>query len=643
MSFQPRIRHRVAAILFIVALIIPNYATAVQIDAEQLPPARVVKETRADLTQRGCLEQTITQNTSTLNVPPGKPYRVAARDRLPNTLHFCSIESAASLTVVAGETAGAISNAVYEGLLWNTGTIGQTLSWGDYLTGGYFKNAVIGTKNSAVWDATTGVVSSGTTAIVNIVTEVGSWVFDMALQLVIFALTPSTFITNPMVAKGWPLIQGVANIGFFIALLFIAFSTTLNLEIGGGVKKLLPRLFIAALLINFSLVFAGVILDITKVLMALMINLVAGTNVEGLEALIYKNSALFETMANIKAISIPSTNDLVVALVKLIITWSLALSMLALGIGLLIRYIMLILLLIVSPLAYLAFAFPAADSLGKRWWSEFFKYAFYGPIALFFLALATSVADLGFKVVSSQDGVAQALNAAVMSAILIAAAVYAKRAGGTFSVATINFLQGQAKRRSLGAAKATGRLAEWSTRGVRKDTGDYLNKRIRGALPKVIRPVEREKDGSRKKGQSPSLITRGLERFGGKPLTREQAGEARLAQAAIPNITGAGNNPALWNQAARENVINPVALRREHVTDAVGTDVIVNNIVPATNSQNINALVSNKGFLRGLSRPQQTNLINNIDNSTDPVLQADPTLRAKLIANVIKGISQANE
>lgn len=544
--------------LVLLALILaPSQAQAVPVPVDKLPPARIVAETRADLAQRDCSEQSYDSALPVVDAPPGKPYRVQARDATVGTLHYCSAAAAGTLTIVSGATAGvlegieAIREGAIDALMWSMDPNAYAI---DLLTGGVTKDLRYFVGRIAKDPLSSPAII--TTAAANAITDVGTWVFDVAFNLVMFSLTPSTFITNPLVAKGWPVVQGIANVGFLVALLFIAFTTTLNLDVGGGIKKLLPRLFIAALLINFSLVFAGVILDITKVLMAIMVSTMAGTSMSGIEALIYKNSAIFEIMSNIDSLSIPSTNDLVVAIVKMILTWSLALAMLALGIGLLIRYIMLIVLLIISPLAYLAFAFPAADALGKRWWGEFFKYAFYGPIALFFLALATRVGELGFKVVSSSDGVAQALNAAVMSGMLIAAAVYAKQAGGTFSVATINFLQGSAKRRIKGAVG----IATYVPRRVGKGIGKVVEAQGEGAA-KALFDYGKARMGFDPRSKKPFLQKKVEEHF--PPLTKTQknatANAKRDVQAAV--VKGAMHGPA----DVRTANLAPTQLQQKHI------------------------------------------------------------------------------
>ena len=68
-----------------------------------------------------------------------------------------------------------------------------------------------------------------------------------------------------MVKDGWGIVRDLVNMFFVLILLVIAFATILRFE-PYGIKALLPKLIIAALLINFSLVLAGVVIDFSDVL-----------------------------------------------------------------------------------------------------------------------------------------------------------------------------------------------------------------------------------------------------------------------------------------------------------------------------------------------------------------------------------------
>lgn len=271
---------------------------------------------------------------------------------------------------------------------------------------------------------------------------VGAWLVGLASQLVGPLLGLRSFITHPMVATGWPIVQGIANIGFMMALIFIALATTLRIE-SMGAKKMLPRLFLAAILINFSLVIAGIILDASRVLMAVMVQSISGGDLNKINNIggeMLRNSGLVSaafdtgTLAFIGLkIEADAWSSVATVYQATIIIWGLAIGLGILIGGLLIRYIILILLLIVSPIAYLAIAFPNTGGFATKWWSMFIKYVLYGPIALLVLILLVRLTgsdkDLFNQTKDAYDPLTNIISILVTIAMCIAAAMSGKYLG----------------------------------------------------------------------------------------------------------------------------------------------------------------------------------------------------------------------
>ena len=72
-----------------------------------------------------------------------------------------------------------------------------------------------------------------------------------------------------------------------------------------------------------------------------------------------------------------------------------AIVLITLAVLLLVRYVALGILLILLPLAWLTWIFPSFKSNFSKWWSEFIKWAFFPPLALFFVYLAFVTAVKG--------------------------------------------------------------------------------------------------------------------------------------------------------------------------------------------------------------------------------------------------------
>jgi len=92
-----------------------------------------------------------------------------------------------------------------------------------------------------------------------------SLVLSIAGYLLDWAFGLQTFTDVPIVQEGWTITRDLANMFFVLILLVIAMATILKVETY-GMKSLLPKLIAVALLINFSLVFCGVVIDSSQIL-----------------------------------------------------------------------------------------------------------------------------------------------------------------------------------------------------------------------------------------------------------------------------------------------------------------------------------------------------------------------------------------
>src|SRR3989344_2790427 len=90
-------------------------------------------------------------------------------------------------------------------------------------------------------------------AIVSIAVDfIGTILITVAGSIVSYVFSFQKFVSVPIVQIGWTISRDLANMAFILIMLLIAFGTVLRLE-QYSVKKLIPKLVVAALLINFSL------------------------------------------------------------------------------------------------------------------------------------------------------------------------------------------------------------------------------------------------------------------------------------------------------------------------------------------------------------------------------------------------------
>ncbi len=216
------------------------------------------------------------------------------------------------------------------------------------------------------------------------------WVLGKLLMLVMWGLIAvaqyNNFINAQPIQYGWTIVRDVCNMFFILILLIIAFATILQVE-QYSFKKLLPKLILMAILINFSKLICGVFIDFTQVIMLTFVNGFKDvgegnlSNMLGIENLM--NMSDTTTSEEVSSWTILGTYML--ALMYTIIALITVIMMLA---TLCIRIIMIWIYVVLSPLAYLLASFPAGQKYSAQWWEEFSKNLIVGPILAFFTWLS---------------------------------------------------------------------------------------------------------------------------------------------------------------------------------------------------------------------------------------------------------------
>ncbi|MBU4031126.1 hypothetical protein KJ756_03145, partial [Patescibacteria group bacterium] len=244
-----------------------------------------------------------------------------------------------------------------------------------------------------------GVVSGVISAIGVVFTSIFSIIFYLASMLLEMAFGLEKFTNISIVKTGWGITRDVANMLFVIGLIIIAGATALKIE-SYDVKKLLPKLIIAALLINFSLVIGGVIIDFTQTATHFFYEEVTSEMgfTEQLAKLMKISSALSinENADAGEKLAAGAAGVLMLIFTQLASVVFLFLASIAVGIGaffLIVRMITLWILLILAPMAWAMSVLPATEHLFKKWWAEFLKWSFFAPIYAFFIYLAVEATN----------------------------------------------------------------------------------------------------------------------------------------------------------------------------------------------------------------------------------------------------------
>ena len=105
-----------------------------------------------------------------------------------------------------------------------------------------------------------------------IICPVSNWLADgidymySALQEFLKTKPLETTNQNSGIYLAWVIMRNISNVAFIVAFLVIIYSQLTSVGISNyGVKKMLPRLVIAAVLVNLSFTFCAVLLDLSNV------------------------------------------------------------------------------------------------------------------------------------------------------------------------------------------------------------------------------------------------------------------------------------------------------------------------------------------------------------------------------------------
>ncbi len=246
-------------------------------------------------------------------------------------------------------------------------------------------------------------------AIDRVVLRMGCWFTDdpKAVQNADCADIPLGQIGGVVNAL-WTVVRDLFNVLFIFALVWIGLRTILFTD-DTQTKRALGLLIVAALLINFSLYFSKVIVDVANYT-AVSIHAVAtsgisnpdgfgfGTQPKGNDknaaATSYKVTGQSLSAAYMQALRIsswfsgsPVKNIILFSIVVVIFSIILGMTLAYGGLMLIARFVALIIFMIFSPAMFLGWVLPNFKKYADMWWSKFLSYSFFAPAYIFMLYL----------------------------------------------------------------------------------------------------------------------------------------------------------------------------------------------------------------------------------------------------------------
>ena len=204
--------------------------------------------------------------------------------------------------------------------------------------------------------------------------------------------------------KAWSSFRNLANIGFVIMLLVVVFSQVTNLGISNyNIKKILPKLIITAVLVNFSYLILGVAIDLSHIIgngIGSAIRTIAGESMSA-EASAQASSIVSKIAGMVTGagligggVAIATTGPaLILPVVLFVITT--VISVFFGFIMLTIRQAAIIMVIVLAPLAMVLYALPNTAAVTKKYLSTLKALLMLYPM----FVLATSAGALASTII----------------------------------------------------------------------------------------------------------------------------------------------------------------------------------------------------------------------------------------------------
>ena len=225
---------------------------------------------------------------------------------------------------------------------------------------------------------------------------VSNWLADgidymySALQEFLKTKPLETTNQNSGIYLAWVIMRNISNVAFIVAFLVIIYSQLTSVGISNyGVKKMIPRLVIAAVLVNLSFTICAILLDLSNIAGYAFQDAFMG--IENTIATVGENtttwtwSEIISTALSNGAlavgagyvVSIALTTELLPMLVPATVLAGLTLLLILLIMAA--RQALIIILIIISPLAFVCYLLPGTEKWFKKWRDSFLTMLVFFP------------------------------------------------------------------------------------------------------------------------------------------------------------------------------------------------------------------------------------------------------------------------
>lgn len=214
-----------------------------------------------------------------------------------------------------------------------------------------------------------------------------------------FAFLANNFLrTDPQLVgnnngtkTAWEIARNLANVMFIIAFLAIIVSQVTGMGINNyGIKKMLPRLIVAAIAVNVSYYICQLIVDLTNILGYEIQNALAGIS-NSLGPSVFGNAAQFGgtehttglgTGLEVITVAALAATGIVFLIMGplLAVVMMVIITVITVIVILLLRKALIVLLVVVSPIAFVLYLLPNTEKLFSKWLHMFTQILLVFPV-----------------------------------------------------------------------------------------------------------------------------------------------------------------------------------------------------------------------------------------------------------------------
>lgn len=292
-------------------------------------------------------------------------------------------------------------------------------------------NGQSGSTGSGTSDSTPRCESGGLSwvicPIINALADASDGMFNKIIKPLLatdsISVTPSD--TN-YVYQAWSSMRIYGNVLLVIGMLVIVFGQS----IGGGLidaytaKKVLPRILAAAILVNLSIYIVAILVDITNLIGSSINSLLTGMvgPPGGGHIALTLNGGASGALAIgglVGGVGIWALGSALVQPILLFILLPMALALLGVVVTIILRKGLIMLLIIVSPIAFALYCLPNTEQYFRKWWKLLFEALLIYPIIGLVFGIANIMAVTLNKANTNGNGVTSAIAEIISLVILI--------------------------------------------------------------------------------------------------------------------------------------------------------------------------------------------------------------------------------